>query len=65
VARAALAQARESHRIIRDRYEAGLADIAALLRAAEAMAQADSQVSAADAAVLTTHAALEQALGRL
>lgn len=65
VARAALAQARESHRIIRDRYEAGLADIASLLRAAEATAQAETQVSAADAAVLTTSAALEQARGRL
>ena len=65
LARAALAQARESHRIIRDRYEAGLADIAALLRASESVAQAETQVSAADAAVLTTSAALEQALGRL
>ena len=64
VARAALAQARESHRITRDRYEAGLADIAALLRAAEAVAQAETNVSAADAAVLTSAATLEQALGR-
>ena len=65
VARAALAQARESHRIIRDRYDAGLADIAALLRASEAMAQAETEISAADAAVLTTSAALDQARGRL
>jgi outer membrane protein TolC len=64
VARAALAQARESHRITRDRYEAGIADIAALLRAAEAVAQAETHVSAADAALLTTAATLEQALGR-
>ena len=65
VARAALLQARESHRIVRDRYEAGLADIAALLRASEAVAQAETQINAADAAVLTTSAALEQARGRL
>ena len=65
VARAALAQARESHRIVRDRYEAGLADVAALLRAADGVAQAETQVSAADAAVVTSGAALEQALGRL
>jgi outer membrane protein TolC len=65
VARAALTQARESHRITRDRYEAGLADIATLLRATEGVAQAETQVSAADAAVLTSTAALEQALGRL
>lgn len=65
VARAALAQARESHRIIRDRYDAGLADIAALLRASEAVAQAETQVGAADANVLVTSAALERAMGRL
>ena len=64
VARAALAQARESHRVIRDRYEAGLADLAQLLRAAEAVAQAETSVSAADAAVVTGQATLEQALGR-
>jgi len=64
VARAAVTQARESHRIIRNRYEAGLADIAVLLRAAEAVAQAETQLGAADTAVLTSSAALEQALGR-
>lgn len=65
VARAALAQARESHRIVRDRYEAGLADIATLLRAADGVAQAETQVGTAEAAVVTSDAALEQALGRL
>ena len=65
VARAAVTQARESHRIIRDRYEAGLVDVAMLLRAADAEAQAETQLSAADAAVLTTSAQLDQALGRL
>jgi len=64
VARAAVTQARESHRIIRNRYEAGLADVAVLLRAAEAVAQAETQLGAADTAVLTSGAALEQALGR-
>lgn len=65
VAHAAVAQAHESHRIIRDRYEAGLADVAALLRATEAVTQAETQLNAADAAVLTMSAALERAIGRL
>ena len=38
--RASVAQARESQRIIRDRYESGLADVVSLLRAAEAVQEA-------------------------
>lgn len=64
VGRAAVAQAAESRRIIRDRYEAGLADVTSLLRAAEAVVQAEAQQVAAQAAVLTGTAALERALGR-
>jgi len=64
VGRAAVEQARESQRITRDRYEAGLADVASLLRSAEAVVQADTQQTAAHVAVLTETAALERTLGR-
>jgi outer membrane protein len=64
VGRAAVDQARESRRIIRDRYEAGLTDVASLLRAAEAVVQAETQQIAAQVAVLTQTAALERTLGR-
>ena len=64
VGRDAVAQARESRRIIRDRYEAGLTDVASLLRSAEAVAQAEAQQVAAHVAVLTASATLHRALGR-
>lgn len=64
VGRAAVEQARESQRITRDRYEAGLADVASLLRSAEAVVQAETQQTAAQVAVLTETAALERTLGR-
>jgi outer membrane protein TolC len=64
VGRAAVAQAIESRRIIRDRYEAGLADVTSLLRASESVIQAETQQVAAHAAVITETAALERALGR-
>ena len=64
VGRAAVAQARESRRIIRDRYEAGLTDVASLLRAAEGVVQAETQQTVAQVAVLTETAALERSLGR-
>ena len=62
--RPTVAQARESHRIIRDRYEAGLTDVASLVRAAEGVVQAETQQTAAQVAVLTETAALERTLGR-
>jgi len=64
VGRAAVDQARESRRIIRDRYEAGLTDVVSLLRAAEAVVQAETQQTAAQVAVLTETAALQRSLGR-
>lgn len=64
VGRAAADQARESRRIVRDRYEAGLTDVASLLRAAEAVVQAETQQTAAQVALLTETAALERMLGR-
>jgi outer membrane protein TolC len=64
VGREAVAQAHESRRIIRDRYEAGLTDMASLLRAAEAVVQAEAQRTAAQVAVLTETAALQRSVGR-
>ena len=64
VGRAAADSARESRRIIRDRYESGLADAAMLLRAADAVQQADAQQTAARVNVLTATATLQRAIGR-
>lgn len=63
--RAALAQARESQRIIRDRYEAGLATVTDVLRAAEATLNAESRATAAEMDVILQGVALDRALGRL
>lgn len=63
VGRAAATQARESRRIIRDRYESGLTDAATLLRAADAVEQAEAQQTAARVNVLTASAALHHAIG--
>jgi outer membrane protein len=57
-------QARESQRIIRDRYEAGLAPASELLRAAELVAQAEAARIAAAINVHVAAAALERAAGR-
>lgn len=64
VGRAAADQARESRRIIRDRYGSGLADAAMLLRAADAEQQAEAQQVAARVHVLTATATLQRAIGR-
>jgi outer membrane protein TolC len=65
VGRAVADSARASHRIIRDRYESGLADVAMLLRAAEAVEQADAQQTAALVNVITATASLQRAIGRI
>ena len=62
--RTAATQARESRRIVRDRYESGLADVAALLRAAEAVQQAEARETAAQVEVVVAAAAVERALGK-
>jgi outer membrane protein len=64
VGRAAADRARESRRIVRDRYESGLTDAAMLLRAADAVQQADAQQIAARVNVLTAAATLQRAIGR-
>lgn len=64
VGRTAMAQAREGQRIVRDRYETGLADVTELLRAAQSVLQTESQDVAARVDVLVQSAALDRALGR-
>jgi outer membrane protein TolC len=63
--RAALAQARESQRIVRERYEGGLATIGDVLAAAEAVRAAESRATAAEMDVILQGVALDRALGRL
>lgn len=63
--RAALTQARESQRIIRDRYESGLATVTDVLRAAEATLDAESRATTAEMDVILQAVALDRALGRL
>jgi outer membrane protein TolC len=65
VGRAAVDRARESRRIIRDRYESGLMDAAVLLRSADDVQQADALQIAARVNVLTATAALQRAIGKL
>jgi outer membrane protein TolC len=57
-------QARESQRIIRDRYEAGLTPASEVLRAAELLAQSEAARTAAAIDVHVTAAALARATGR-
>lgn len=64
LARSVLAQATERQRIVRDRYEQGLADVTTLLRAAEAVMQAEEQQTRARVDVLVDTASLDRALGR-
>lgn len=65
VGRTAADSARASHRIIQDRYQSGLEDAARLLRAAEAVQQADAQQIGASVNVITATATLQRAVGRL
>ncbi len=62
--RAAAAQARESQRIIRDRYESGLTDVVALLRAAEAVQDAEARQTAAQVDLVVAGANLDRAVGK-
>jgi outer membrane protein len=63
--RAAVTQARESQRIIRDRYESGLATVTDVLRAAEAVLDAESRATTAEMNVILQAVALDRARGRL
>ena len=63
--RAALTQARESQRIIRARYESGLATVTDVLRAAEAALEAESRATTTETDVILQTVALDRAVGRL
>ena len=64
VGRAAADRARESRRIIRDRYESGVTDVTTLLHSADDVLQAEAQQIAASVSVLTATATLQRAIGR-
>lgn len=64
VGQTAVAQARESQRIVRDRYDAGLVPVNDILRAATAVLDADTQRIAALVDAVTASAQLDHALGR-
>jgi outer membrane protein TolC len=64
VGRAAVAQAAERARVVRNRYDAGLASMTDVLAAASAELDAQARRVAATVAVLRADAALQRALGR-
>ena len=64
VGRAAVAQARESQRMIRDRYEAGIAPAADVIRAATAVLDAEAQRIGALVDLIVGEAALRRAAGQ-
>ncbi|HWK11937.1 MAG TPA: TolC family protein [Vicinamibacterales bacterium] len=65
VGRAAVDQARESQRIIRDRFEQGLAGVTDVLRASTAVLDAESNRTAAVVDVIVSDAMLRRAVGRV
>jgi len=65
VGRAAAEQARESQRIIRDRYEQGLAGVTDVLRASGAVLDAEANRTAAVVDAITAAALLRHAVGRV
>lgn len=64
VGQAALEQARESQRIVRDRFEAGLASTSEVLRTAAAVLDAETQRVAAVVDAIVGSAMLDRAVGR-
>lgn len=65
VGAASVAQARESERIIRDRFDAGLLPVNDVLRAAAMLLDAQAQNASATVDLLTGQSELQRALGRL
>jgi outer membrane protein len=65
VGRSAVLQARESQRIIRDRYDAGLAGVADVLRAANSLLDAELLRTSSVVDVLVARALLDRAMGRV
>jgi outer membrane protein TolC len=65
VARAAVEQARESQRIIRDRFDAGVAPVNDVLRASTAMLEAEANTTSAVVDSMVADAMLRRAVGRV
>lgn len=65
VGRTVVLQARESQRIIRDRYDSGLAGVSDVLRAATAVLDAEALRISSIVDVMVGRAALDRATGRL
>jgi outer membrane protein TolC len=63
--RAAVAQARESERVVRDRFDAGLAQVGDVLRASSAVLDAEADATSALVDTVVGAAALRRALGRV
>jgi outer membrane protein len=63
IGRAAVVQARESQRMIRDRYEAGIAPATEAIRAATAVLDAEAQRISALVDLIVAEAALQRATG--
>jgi outer membrane protein TolC len=64
VGRAAVDQARERQRIIRDRFDAGLAGVTDVLQASSAVTEAEAQRVSAAVDAITSDAMLRRAVGR-
>lgn len=64
VGRAAVEQARESQRIIRDRFDAGIAGVSDVLRASTAVLDAEAQRASAVVDEMVSRAMLNRAVGR-
>lgn len=64
VGRASVEQARESQRIIRDRYDAGIAGTDEILRASAALLDAEARATEASVDSLVGRALLDHAVGR-
>jgi outer membrane protein len=64
VGRAAVMQARESQRMIRDRYEAGMSSASEVIRAATAVLDAETQLVGAVDDVIVGEASLRRAAGQ-
>ena len=65
VARASVEQARESERIVRDRYEAGLAGVTDVLRVSNALVDATTRLATAHGDVTVAGVQLDRVVGRL
>jgi outer membrane protein TolC len=64
VSRAAVDQARERQRIVRDRFDAGMAGVTDVLQASSAVTDAEAQRVSAVVDAMASEALLRRAIGR-